>query len=112
MYYLAFPHDKTMHKVVVWTVYGLETIHSLGLAAGLSIMMVNMNSNAVIITIILIIVVGALGERCSHRSMLGITMILSVTLIAQCLYAYRIHAITDMTIIPAGITIVCDADIS
>ena len=51
-----------MNKVVVWTVYILETIHSLGLAAGLSIMMVNMNSNAVIITIILIIVVGALGE--------------------------------------------------
>ncbi|KAF8736605.1 hypothetical protein AX14_014260 [Amanita brunnescens Koide BX004] len=86
LYYVAFPHDKTMHKVIVWVIYFLESVHSIGLAAGLSIMMVNMNSNAIIITIILLIIVGAL-----------------VTMIAQCLYAYRIRAITDMTVIPAGI---------
>jgi hypothetical protein len=45
---------------------------------------------------------------------IGITMMCftPVTMIAQCLYAYRIRAITDMTVIPAGIATVCDAGIS
>jgi len=88
LYYLAFPHDRTIYKAIVGIVYFLESVHSIGLGAGLSIMMVNMNSSSLIIMIILMIIIGSL-----------------VALIAQCLYAHRIYAITDMTVIPLGIVV-------
>jgi len=83
LYYVAFPHDRAIHKAVVWIVYFLESVHSIGLGIGLSIMMVNMNSSSLVMMIVLMIIIGSL-----------------VALIAQCLYAHRIHAITEMTIIP------------
>ncbi|KAK2461141.1 hypothetical protein APHAL10511_006668 [Amanita phalloides] len=39
LYYVAFPHDRLLHKTVVGIVYFLETVHSIGLAVGLEIMM-------------------------------------------------------------------------
>jgi len=91
LYYVAFPNDRTVYKSVVYVVYFVESVHAIGLAAGLSIMMVdmsNMNDNGwVNITVILLTLCGGL-----------------MSLITQCLYAFRIRAITEMLIIPGIIT--------
>ncbi|KAM6503195.1 hypothetical protein JOM56_000138 [Amanita muscaria] len=100
-----FPNDRTVYKLVVYVVYFVESVHAIGLAAGLSIMMVSMANDGmndddgwVNITIILLTLCG------------GLVM----SLITQCLYAFRIRAITEMLIIPgiiAAATLVVDRSV-
>jgi len=88
LYYVAFPHDRALYKAVVYVVYFLESVHSIGLAAGLSIMMINPMEKSANITIILLTITGGL-----------------MSMISQCLYAFRIRSITEMLIIPVFIVV-------
>ncbi|KAF8633156.1 hypothetical protein AX17_004657 [Amanita inopinata Kibby_2008] len=73
LYYIAFPKDKISTKIVVYTVYLLETIYT----AVLTIDLLSSVDRKLYITKFAVPILGG-----------------SVTFIAECLYAYRIYLIT------------------
>jgi hypothetical protein len=88
LYYVAFPHDRALYKAVVYVVYFLESVHSIGIGAGLSITMINPMAKSATITVILMTIIGGL-----------------MSMITQCLYAFRIRSITEMLVIPVFIVV-------